>query len=156
MCSLPEISMIFFFVSKESAWQCRRCKRLEFDPWVGKISWRREWQSTPVFLPGESHGQRILAKSQVWLSNGHRHYHFYIHNRGQCRKQFKPYTSKRMWLEDKKQERNCSIRNTWKIITEHLPKPMKDSSPGISLAVQRLRLSTSTMGSMVHPSVAKR
>ena len=26
----------------------------EFDPWVGKISWRKKWQSTPVFLPGES------------------------------------------------------------------------------------------------------
>ena len=28
---------------------------------VGKIPWRRKWQNTPVFLPGESHGQRILA-----------------------------------------------------------------------------------------------
>ena len=32
-----------------------------FDPWVGKISWRRKWQPTPVFLPGESHGQRSLV-----------------------------------------------------------------------------------------------
>ena len=31
------------------------------DPWVGKIPWRREWQPTPVFSPGESHGQRSLA-----------------------------------------------------------------------------------------------
>ena len=30
-------------------------------PWVGKILWRREWQLTPVFLPGESQGQRSLA-----------------------------------------------------------------------------------------------
>jgi len=37
---------------KESVCQCRRCM---FDPWVGKIPWRREWQPTPVFLPGESH-----------------------------------------------------------------------------------------------------
>ena len=29
-----------------------------FDPWVGKIPWRREWQPTPVFLPGESQGQK--------------------------------------------------------------------------------------------------
>ena len=28
------------------------------EPWVGKIPWRREWQPTPVLLPGESHGQR--------------------------------------------------------------------------------------------------
>ena len=33
----------------------------EFNPWVGKIPWRRKWQPTPVFLPGESHGERILV-----------------------------------------------------------------------------------------------
>ena len=32
-----------------------------FDPWVGKIPWRREWLPTPVLLPGKSHGQRSLA-----------------------------------------------------------------------------------------------
>ena len=31
------------------------------EPWVGKIPLRRAWQSTPVLLPGESHGQRSLA-----------------------------------------------------------------------------------------------
>ena len=36
--------------SKEPTCQCRR---LRFHPWVGKISWRRAWQPTPVFLPGE-------------------------------------------------------------------------------------------------------
>ena len=36
---------------------CNAGERAGFDPLVGKISWRREWQSTPVFLPGESHGQ---------------------------------------------------------------------------------------------------
>ena len=30
-------------------------------PWVGKIPWRRKWQPTPVFLPGESHGRRSLV-----------------------------------------------------------------------------------------------
>ena len=34
-----------------------------FDPWVGKIPWRREWLPSPVSLPGESHGQRSLAGS---------------------------------------------------------------------------------------------
>ena len=38
---------------KESICQCRKP---EFYPWVGKISWRRVWQPTPVFLPGESRG----------------------------------------------------------------------------------------------------
>ena len=46
---------------KEPACQCRRCKRCRFDPWAGKILWRRTWQPTPVFLPGESYGQRSLA-----------------------------------------------------------------------------------------------
>ena len=41
--------------------QCRRCGRRRFDHWVGKISWRGAWQPTPVFLPGEFHGQRSLA-----------------------------------------------------------------------------------------------
>ena len=35
----------------------RRC-RVRFDPWDRKIPWSRKWQPTPVFLPGESHGQR--------------------------------------------------------------------------------------------------
>ena len=46
---------------KEPACQCRRLKRHGLSPWVGKIPWRRAWQPTPVFLPGESHGQRSLA-----------------------------------------------------------------------------------------------
>ena len=43
---------------KDSACQCRRLKRRGFDSWVGKILWRRAWQPTLTFLPGESHGQR--------------------------------------------------------------------------------------------------
>ena len=41
-------------------------KRYWFDPWVGKISWRRKWQPIPVFLPGESHGQRSLVGYSSW------------------------------------------------------------------------------------------
>ena len=43
-----------------------QCRRLGFDPWVGKIPWRRTWQSTPVFLPGEFHGQRSLGGFSPW------------------------------------------------------------------------------------------
>ena len=39
-------------------------RRLEFNPWVGKVPWRRERLPTPVFLPGEFYGQRSLAGSQ--------------------------------------------------------------------------------------------
>ena len=49
--------------------------RPEFDPWVRNVPWRREWQPTPVFLPGKSWGQRSLGatvrgvtKSWMWLS----------------------------------------------------------------------------------------
>ena len=51
---------------KESACQCRRCKRCRFYPWVGKIPWSRKWQPTPVFLPGEFHGQRSLVGYSPW------------------------------------------------------------------------------------------
>jgi len=46
---------------KEPTYQCRRHKRCKFNPWVRKIPWRRKWQPTPIFLPGESHGQRSLV-----------------------------------------------------------------------------------------------
>ena len=36
-----------------------------FHPWVREIPWRTEWQPTPVFLPGESHGQRSLVASRL-------------------------------------------------------------------------------------------
>ena len=51
---------------KESACQCRRHKRGSLDTWIGKIPWRRKWQSVPVFLPGKSHGQRSLAGYSSW------------------------------------------------------------------------------------------
>ena len=46
---------------KDSTCQCRRHRRLVFDSWVKKIPWWRAWQPTPVFLLGESHGQRNLV-----------------------------------------------------------------------------------------------
>ena len=45
---------------------CLQCRRPGFDPWVGKIPWRREWLPTPVFLLGEVHGQRSLAGYSPW------------------------------------------------------------------------------------------
>ena len=52
--------------NKESACQCRRCKRHRFDPWVGKIPWRKKWKPTPVLLPGKFHGQRSLVGYSPW------------------------------------------------------------------------------------------
>ena len=45
---------------------CLQCGTSGFSLWVGKIVWRREWQPTPVFSPGESHGQRSLAGYSPW------------------------------------------------------------------------------------------
>ena len=75
---------------KEPACQFKRCKRPRFDLWVTKIPWRREWQPTPVFLPGEFHGQRSLVgytpwghkeSDTTWVINTHTHTIFYIHSR---------------------------------------------------------------------------
>ena len=53
-CSRPPL----WISSKEPVCQCRRHG---FDPWVGKIPWRRKWQPIPVFLSGQSFGQMSLA-----------------------------------------------------------------------------------------------
>ena len=61
-----------------------------FEPWVGKILWRRKWQSIPVLLPGKSHGQRSLVGYSLW---GHKesdtterlHFHFTISLSGQLK-----------------------------------------------------------------------
>ena len=45
---------------------CLQCGTPGFDPWVGKIPWRRKWQPTPVFLPGKSRGLRILVGYSPW------------------------------------------------------------------------------------------
>ena len=73
------ISVFFFFFliyligdkdrlpsGKESTCQGRGRKRCGFGSWVRKIPWRRAWQSLPVFLPRESHGQRSLVGYSPW------------------------------------------------------------------------------------------
>ena len=69
-CFLRNSSLILTLAGgasdKEPACQCRGCQRCGFSPWVTKIPWRRAWQPTPVFLPGESHGQRSLEGYSPW------------------------------------------------------------------------------------------
>ena len=57
------IFLPWWLISKESTYQCRKCW---FDPWVENIPWRRKWQPTPVFLPGNSHEQRSLEGYGPW------------------------------------------------------------------------------------------
>ena len=58
-------------VVKTCLW-CRR-HRLEFDPWVRTIPWRRKWPPTPVSLPGKFHGQRSLAGYSPWVCRRVKH-----------------------------------------------------------------------------------
>ena len=51
---------------EEPACQCRRCKRCGLDRWVRKVPWRSAWQPAPVFLPGQSQGQRSLTGYSLW------------------------------------------------------------------------------------------
>ena len=53
-------------VGKKPACQCRRHKRCHFDPWCRKMPWKRAWQPTAVFLPGESQGERSLVGYGSW------------------------------------------------------------------------------------------
>ena len=79
-------------VGKESTCQCRRHRRCNFDPWVGKMPWRRKWQPTSVFLLGKSHGQRSLAG---YNPRSHResdtaectHTHIHTHTPSHCARQ---------------------------------------------------------------------
>ena len=70
-----QASQVVLVVKNLLANQCWRHKKCGFNPWIGKIPWRWAWQPTPVFLPGEYHGQKSLvrqkshkvAKDQTWL-----------------------------------------------------------------------------------------
>ena len=70
------------------------CRRWRFDPWVGKIPWRRAWQPTPVSLPGESHGQRSLVGYSLW-----------------GRKESD--TTERYWVKDSERIFTSSLKFTW-------------------------------------------
>ena len=59
-------------------------QRAGFNPWVGKIPWRRKWQPTPVFLPGKYHGQTSLVGYSPWGREEsdmteQLHFHFNFH-----------------------------------------------------------------------------
>ena len=65
-CPPQGAQLPWWLSGKESACQCRRRGRHGFDPWVGKIPWRRKQQPTPLFLSGKSHRQRNLAGYSPW------------------------------------------------------------------------------------------
>ena len=65
--SLIHFEFIFVYVTSLVAQMVKRLSTMR-KTWVGKIPWRRKWQSTPVLLPGKSHGQRSLVGYSPWGS----------------------------------------------------------------------------------------
>ena len=71
-CFKVDVQLILINYTDGASWIVQMIKNLPamwqtgLCPWVKKISWRRNWQSTPVFLPGKSHGQRSLTGYNPW------------------------------------------------------------------------------------------
>ena len=61
-CKLLNIQQLGASLAAQTVKDLPAEQETRFDPWVGKIPWRRAWQPTPVSLPGESHGQRSLVR----------------------------------------------------------------------------------------------
>ena len=67
-----------------------RRKKCRFDPWVGKIPWKRKWQPTPAFLPGKFRRQRSLVGYSPWGRRVWTRLSFYNQKRnGKAKKEFK-------------------------------------------------------------------
>ena len=69
------LSFISFPGGSDGKSACLQCGRPGFNPWVGKILWRRKWQPTPVLLPGKFHEWRNLIGYNPW---GHRVRHDWV------------------------------------------------------------------------------
>ena len=90
----PLKGLPWWLSGKESTCQCRRHR---FDPWVGKIPWRRKWPRTLVLLLGKSHGQRGLVATVYgvvknwtrlkWLNNNNHRKHLLFPDYGGIRDQ---------------------------------------------------------------------
>ena len=66
---LPVMTSVMGFLGGSAVRNCfqwGRHRRRGFHPWAGKMPWRRAWPPTPVFLPGDSHGQRSLVGYSPW------------------------------------------------------------------------------------------
>ena len=93
---------------EESVCQCRT---LRFDPWVRKISWRRKWQPTAVFLCGKSYGQRSLEGYIPWSHKSWTQLD---------RSMYFPYTDKPWLLTSLKLEMGEHVLSTiWENIRRH-------------------------------------
>ena len=63
---LEALRSVFITLVAQTVRRLPAMRRPGFDPWIGKVSWRRKWQPTPVFLPEESHGWKSLVGYSPW------------------------------------------------------------------------------------------
>ena len=111
---------------EESACQCRRHKRCRFDPWVGKIPWRRKWQPALVVLHGKLCGQRSLVGCSPWIAKTWTQLSNWAYTHTHTQAQSRQRAS--LWGE--KQNHSSFL---WIVLRNSI-------SSGTSLAVQWLRL----------------
>ena len=108
--------MILGFLGDSDGRVHLQCRRPRFNPWIEKISWRMLLLLTPVFLPGEFHGQRILAgyspwghKESAWLSDLHTHTQNELRNDLGSRRAVRVYTQNWGRVRDGRYRR----KNNW-------------------------------------------
>ena len=65
-CITSVYTFLYYFPLAQTVKNPPAMREIWFDPWVRKIPWRRKWQSTPLFLPEKSHGQRSLVGYSPW------------------------------------------------------------------------------------------
>ena len=95
-----------------------------FNPWVGKIPYRRQWQPTPVFLPGEFHGQRAwwatvhgVAKSRHdWVTNTSLHFRT-VYGATPLSAWKPAYACSVHWQDP------SSVETSWEVFPQHLKVP---------------------------------
>ena len=138
---------------------CLRCRRPGFNPWVGKLSWRRKWPLIPVFLPGESHGERTLEdyshpKCQTWQSKFH--FHFQDTNKRNPDFLIKTHTSIYISITRSKIHRNlemnCGVgKDSWVPLTARRSNQpiLKEISPEYSLEGLMLKLKLQYFGHLM-------
>ena len=63
---LYDVTYLWNLKTNTNEYICLQCRRPMFDPWIGKIRWRREWRPSPVFLPGEFCGEWSLVGYSPW------------------------------------------------------------------------------------------
>ena len=101
----------------------RRHERYGFDPWVGKIHWRKDWQPSPVFLPGKSQGQRVWPATVHRVANSQTRLKWHIMHTLEWRYKDWKYKNKLMYRRHNIKINVIYIGYPWKIHVDIWQKP---------------------------------